>query len=103
MKNCADYNIMICIHYPRIGYNTRNKDEIAKKIRCTKILSGNLQQWVEKMGFGNRLQYSNTWETARARHIKLVDKSIDAFKLSTLLAQVKHILIWIVNVEKQPD
>ena len=33
----------------------------------------------------------------------LVDESIDALKLSTLLTQVKYNLILRVNVEKQPD
>ena len=39
----------------------------------------------------------------RAREKKLVDGNIDALKLSTLLTQVKYILMWIVNVDKLPD
>ena len=33
----------------------------------------------------------------------LIVESIDTFKLSTLLAQVKYILILMVNLEKQID
>ena len=46
---------------------------------------------------------NNTLETARARKIKLVDESTVAVKLSTLIEQVKYILILIVIIEKQLD
>ena len=36
-------------------------------------------------------------------YIKVVDKSIDALMLSTLMPQVKYNLILIVNVEKRPN
>ena len=55
------------------------------------------------MRFDNEEQYMKASETTRVRYRKLVDMSIDTLKLSTLLAQVKHNLILIVNVEKQPD
>ena len=55
------------------------------------------------MGFDNGQQCNNPQETTRVRQIKLVDESSDSLKLSTLLAQVKYILILLVNVEKQPD
>ena len=46
---------------------------------------------------------NNAWETAIARQIKLVDKSNNSLKLSTLWLHVKYTLILIVYVEKQPD
>ena len=39
-------------------------------------------------------------EKIKRKEIKLVDKGINALKLSTLSAQVKYILVLIVNVEK---
>ena len=53
--------------------------------------------------FNNGQQYNNTQKTAIARQIKIVVESIDSLKLSTLSTQVKYILTFIVNVEKQPD
>ena len=47
-------------------------------------MSKKRQHWVEKMGFDNEQQYNDTWETARTRQKKLVDKSIDALNLSGL-------------------
>ena len=67
------------------------------------MIRKNLQQGVEKRRFDNKQQYNNTLKTARKRQIKLVDENIEAFKLSTLLPQVKYDLILKVNVEKQPD
>ena len=46
---------------------------------------------------------NNTEETARARQMKFVDENIDTMKLSTILAQVRYILILIVYVEEQID
>ena len=37
------------------------------------------------MGFDNEQQLNNAQKTAKARQIKLLDESIDALKLSTLL------------------
>ena len=53
------------------------------------------------MGFDNGQQYSNTQEIARARQIRFIDERIVDLKLSTLLPQVKYILILVVNAEKQ--
>ena len=73
------------------------------KILRKEILSRHLRQWVENMGFDYEQQCNNTQETARVRQIKLVDESIDSLKLSTLLGQVKYILILMVTVGKQLD
>ena len=46
---------------------------------------------------------NNTYKTTRARQIKLEDASIDTLKLTTLLAQIKHVLMLTVNVENPKD
>ena len=94
MKNCPDYT-MICMHNLLWGIVLEVSNEIAK------ILIGDLQQWVEKQWFCYWHQCINTYETARARHIKLVDERIGSLKSSTLVAQAKYILILIVNDWKQ--
>ena len=53
------------------------------------------------MRFENEQQCNITQETARARKIKFVDESIDTLKLSTLLALVRYILMFIVNIKNK--
>ena len=48
------------------------------------------------MKFDNEQQYNNAY----GRQIKLVDESIDALKLSTLLPQFEYNIISIVNIKK---
>ena len=59
MKKCEEYT-MICIYYLVWGAVLEISDEVVKKIQRKEILSGNLQLWVEKMGFDNGRQYNNT-------------------------------------------
>ena len=55
MKNCAEYTT-ICIHDLAWGILLEISNEIAKRIQRKEILSTNLQQWVEEMGFDNGQQ-----------------------------------------------
>ena len=58
---------------------------------------------IEKLKFVNGQQGIIQYQTSRARQLSLVDESINSLKLSTLLGQVKYILILIVNFKKHPD
>ena len=51
------------------------------------------------MKFEKEQQFNNIQDTARAKQIKLVDESINALKLSPLLAQLKYNLKLIINVK----
>ena len=74
---------------PNKGIVLEISSEIAKKIKRKEIRGGYLQQWVQKKEFDNdNNAINNTLERARERPIKIIDKSIDAWKLSTLLVQV---------------
>ena len=61
---------------------------MAKKIQLKEILRRDQQQRVEKNEIRRSTIIQYTPEAARARRIQLVEESIDALKLSILLAQV---------------
>ena len=96
LKNWAEY-ILIYIHYFVWCTELELNNEKAKKKK------ENIQQRVENIEFDNGQQYNNTSKTARTRQIKLLDESIDALTLFTLLVQVKYNIFLIVNVDKLPD
>ena len=83
-----------------MGPSARIKQRNDKKNPTEKNFENIFNNEQKKMVFKNRQQYNNILGTARERHVMLVDQSIDALKLLTLLTQVKYNLILSVNVEK---
>ena len=83
-----------------MGYCARNKQRSGKKNQTQRTSGRRPTTMSRKNGFENGQQYNNILETARGRHVMLVDERIDALKLSTLLTQVKYNLILRVNVDK---
>ena len=92
LLNDAEYT-MTCIQYIVQGIVLEISNKIAKKNPTQR----NSERKSITMSRKNK---SRQWATGT---IILVDESMDAVELSTLVVQVKYTLILIVNVQKQPD
>ena len=88
MKSCEEY-IIRCKHYVYMAYNTWNNGWNDKNFKPREILSKYLQQLINVIW----QQYNNTWQTSRAKQIR-VDKSINALKLSSILPCINTIELW---------